>query len=339
MAKSTADVSSISESWWSMEEEEDELFTNHQQQLFGRSDETALLHHTFEQVLETKRASTVVVHGESGVGKTSLVDTLRARVVESGGYFCAGKFFQNSELQEPYSAIMSAFSDLCDLVDSDCCSSRNDKRKREIQRKLGSDGYLLTKAVSNITPFLLKDQGATGDSMRSNEVDLVVNDNSLAKFKVACKTFLQAMSSDDHPVVIFFDDIQWMDKAGSRPLIELFINDKELRNVLLILTYRDEEAENATSILQQHEANRFVDIQVARLNSTAIHDLVCTLTEERSERMRELSELVDKRSEGNRKWAVWSAGTPSYCSIVCSHAFLRSPFRLSIISFSYSDLS
>jgi predicted ATPase len=64
------------------------------------------------------RKTIVVLHGLSGSGKTSLVDTLREPVASSHGYFVAGKFFQPTMdvTQEPHSAIMAAFSDLCDLV-------------------------------------------------------------------------------------------------------------------------------------------------------------------------------------------------------------------------------
>jgi replication-associated recombination protein RarA len=52
---------------------------------------------------------TVIIHGASGTGKTSLVDTLRGAVNKSNGFLCSGKFFQNSQVQESYSALSSAF--------------------------------------------------------------------------------------------------------------------------------------------------------------------------------------------------------------------------------------
>ena len=300
---STTEISSLSNTYCSDVGCDDEDTTAHRL-LFGRTKETLLLHKTLESVLEQQHGTgrVVIVHGESGVGKTSLVDTLRVPVLESGGCFCGGKFFQNSSLQEPYSAILAAFSDVCDVVAQDM----TEERRREIQHKLGEDGFLLTKAVSNITTFLeTATPGADNDtaSLMSEDtaaIDLVVvNERSLSKFNVACKTFMQAMSSDSHPLVIFFDDIQWMD-IGSKQLIELFIHDKhELRNVLMVLAYRDEEAHKVASIAQ----HGLVDIHLKNLDSGAIYDMVCATTGEtnKPERIQELSELVLKRSEGNRK--------------------------------------
>lgn len=113
-----SDCSSITGSYWDLGDESsfDQLLDSGEPvvSIFGGARETQLLSETFQQVLDTKCAAKVVVHGESGVGKTSLVDTLRVPVIHSQGYFCAGKFFQNSSVQEPYSAIMAAFSDVCD---------------------------------------------------------------------------------------------------------------------------------------------------------------------------------------------------------------------------------
>lgn len=295
----TTDLSSISDPWWGGldEDDNDDGEGDLMSRFFGRENEISLLHEIFDQVCSTKDAATAVIHGESGAGKTSLVNTLRLRVLESGGYLCSGKFFQNSELQEPFSAIMAAFSDVCDLMVQS--TDFDDERRNEIQRKLGDTGYLLTKAVSSIAVFL--EDGAT---LSEEAVDLVVNERSLSKFNIACKTFMQAMASDGRPLVIFFDDIQWSD-VGSQQLIERFINDKEMKNVLLILAYRDEEADAVRPLFNNDPA--LVDISIGSLDSVAIYEMVCRANGgESSERMQELSDLVEQRSEGNRKYALLS---------------------------------
>lgn len=295
------DFSTISGSCWDLDDEEcsDLMLDNGQPivPMFGRTHEAQLLFETFQQVLDTKCAAKVVVHGESGVGKTTLVDTLREPVIQSQGYFGAGKFFQNSSVQEPYSAIMAAFSDVCDLIIQSEGFTKS--RQTDIQQALGADGHLLTKAISNIAP-LLGDTPLESTTSRGGSLDILA-ESSLAKFKVACKTFLQAVSSDDHPVVLFIDDIQWMD-VGSRQLLELFLGDAELKNVLLILAYRDEEAEPATSIFR--DKHNLIDIPLSKLDSVAIHQMVCTATGSDSESLRGLSVLTEERSRGNRTYNI-----------------------------------
>ena len=88
----------------------------------------------------------VVIHGLSGSGKTSLVDTLREPVAGSHGYFVAGKFFQPTMdvTQEPHSAIMAAFSDLCDLVLQS--SDFNDQTRVNITRGAWSRGQFISQS-------------------------------------------------------------------------------------------------------------------------------------------------------------------------------------------------
>jgi hypothetical protein len=75
-------------------------------QLLGYSTGDAVKHSkllkTLQRMLQTKQSEIVLVHGESG-----LVDILRIPVCDNPGYFWAGKFFQNSEIQEPYSPLMA----------------------------------------------------------------------------------------------------------------------------------------------------------------------------------------------------------------------------------------
>lgn len=159
---------------------------------------------------------------------------------------------------------------------------------------------MLTKAISNISSLLGDTVPPESTSGEGGSL-AILTESSLAKFKDACKTFLQAVASDDHPLVLFIDDIQWMD-VGSMQLLELFVSDVELKNVLLILAYRDEEAEVATSIFRDDHS--LVDIPLKKVDSVAIHQMVCTATGSSSESLRELSVLTEQRSRGNRTYTA-----------------------------------
>jgi predicted ATPase len=140
----------------------------------------------------------VIVHGESGSGKTALVEMLRKPVCAANGYFVEGKFFQldTTVPGKPYSAIMAAFSDLCDLViQSD---DYDEDQRRVMKESLGSEAQLLVKSISNLSPLV----GAV-NQIEAREA------TSFAQFKVACRTFLRSVASEKHPVVMFLDDIQW----------------------------------------------------------------------------------------------------------------------------------
>lgn len=259
--------------------------------MFGRRTESERLHSAYSQVTQAEgQPKVVTIHGVSGSGKTYLVDSLREPVCSSGGFFCAGKFFQDSS-QEPYSAIMAAFSDLCDLVlQSD---DYDEKKREEIRQALGEDGRLLTRSITNLDAFLVVQDDDEHDL--DDEKHLRQN-VTLPAFQVACKTFLHAMASPSHSIVLFFDDIQWMDN-DSRNLFDLFLRDSDLMNVLFVFAYREEEASIIEGVFD--DCNGVVDIQLANLDSSTVHEMVTAIAGMTSEKMQELSWLISRRTEGN----------------------------------------
>lgn len=232
--------------------------------LFGRGNELIELENAYLRVKENKSFEKVIVHGESGTGKTKLVLALQKSVLRGEGFFCSGKYFQNTE-QDPYSAIMAAFSDLCDLVSQS--EDFNEERRATIEKGLGSDGLLLVNAISNISAFLgqkSSDESCGNLSQKSFPLD---------RFKVACKRFIRAIASDNCPVILFIDDIQWMDQ-GSRQLLEALLQDKLMKNFMLIMTYREEEK----SLISDDfftTARAGIDLKLGNLDLESVNEMIC----------------------------------------------------------------
>jgi DNA-binding NtrC family response regulator len=93
-------VSSVSASFASLNEGAESLWWSgeapitHSNILYGRTEETVQLLMAYYSLMNSQTSQTVMVHGDSGSGKTSLVDQLRTAAVDSDGYFVSGKFFQ-----------------------------------------------------------------------------------------------------------------------------------------------------------------------------------------------------------------------------------------------------
>lgn len=258
--------------------------------LRGRRKELSVLSQAYQRVVREKSFEAVIVHGESGSGKTSLIETLRKPVCRRKGYFCAGKYIQNSEIQEPYSAIMAAFSDLCDLILQS--SDFSEARRAHMQEAIGSDGTFLAKAITNLSPLINESsQIVTSDTK---------NEFAYLKFKIACKTFLKAVSFFQHPIVFFIDDIQWMDK-GSSELIEMFLLDADIKNVLFILAYREEEGKIVDDFLGKSLRDNATDLFVNNLDGKAVNLVISDLlgSTPDSNELAVLSNLTLQRTNGN----------------------------------------
>eukprot|EP00546_Thalassionema_frauenfeldii_P000759 CAMPEP_0178934060 /NCGR_PEP_ID=MMETSP0786-20121207/23658_1 /TAXON_ID=186022 /ORGANISM="Thalassionema frauenfeldii, Strain CCMP 1798" /LENGTH=175 /DNA_ID=CAMNT_0020611811 /DNA_START=98 /DNA_END=622 /DNA_ORIENTATION=- len=132
---------------------DESLAKTHSVKLFGRSNEFLALKTAYDRVKQSKSFEKVTVRGESGTGKTTLVMALQQLVIVDGGFFCSSKCFQYSELVwEPFSAIMTAFSDLCDLTLQS--KDLTEERKVVIQETLGSDAQILLNSVTSLSRLL-----------------------------------------------------------------------------------------------------------------------------------------------------------------------------------------
>ncbi|KAI2513701.1 hypothetical protein MHU86_841 [Fragilaria crotonensis] len=243
---------------------------------------------------QRQKVTKVIVHGDAGSGKTSLVDHLRKHVFESNGFFASGRYFQNSSVQEPNSAIMAALSDLCDLLIQS--PDFTEERRIQFQQQLGVEyGRVLEKCISNLSPLL---DNAPGQDSGGSDMS-VRNVAAYAKFKVAIKTFLQAVSCDKHPIVLFIDDIHRMDD-DSRKLIEVLLHGHELSNIMIILAYRDEESACVADIFDEMKSNEdALDLSLDNLDSEGVLELISSIIGTSTSSTKELSSIIAKKTMGN----------------------------------------
>ena len=112
--------------------------------LVGREDEVAALEEAFEDAL-AGRCRGVLISGAPGVGKTALVDELRAVVTGRDGWFVAGKFDQYRRDLE-FDAGYQAFRALGRLLLAEPEDELARLRER-ILRAVGANAGLLTAVV------------------------------------------------------------------------------------------------------------------------------------------------------------------------------------------------
>ncbi|KAI2505379.1 PhoQ sensor [Fragilaria crotonensis] len=159
---------------------------------------------------------------------------------------------------------------------------------------MGPDFYLLSKAISGLSAL------AIDDEHRQETQGETKNESAFVKFKVACKCFLHAISSEKHPIVLFIDDIQWMDE-GSKQLLAMLLDDQHWQNVLLVFAYREEDANTIADSVSGHvDKDNVLDIRLENLDGAAVHQLVSSqLGPDSENKTRELSELLWQKTAGN----------------------------------------
>lgn len=276
----------------------------------------------------------IAVSGDSGTGKSSLVEALREPVtMHANGFFVKGKF--DLLRNEPFSAFVEAFSDLTDLV----AQEHDDKALAAIAQDLEGEQHLLGNLIPNLSRVTHPSNndrhnhhGTTISSSSSSLSELSASPSSLnevveaisgpngkdvfARFKQACRKFLQATSTSQHPVLLFLDDLQWADEASIHVLMSL-LTDPSSKHVLIVCTYRDNKTARSETTMQQFkdlisnrldERHRFIvpctnyilqDFELAN-----VVDMVSLLLNLESSRTTPLCELILRRTNGNPYFVV-----------------------------------
>ncbi|MFP2909541.1 AAA family ATPase [Pyxidicoccus sp. 3LFB2] len=167
-----------------------------------REAELAQLRSAFERVATTKLPEWVLVVGEAGVGKSSLVTQLRSTVLDQGGLFLTGKFDQQQEA--PYAAFARAFQPLFLHLASEEEPVRARWRER-LDAALGTSGQL----IADLIPELLLLTGPLPEAAPLPPVE------AQGRFLQVFRQLLEVLTAE-HPVTLFLDDLHWADEASLR---------------------------------------------------------------------------------------------------------------------------
>src|SRR6266849_2695765 len=75
------------------------------------------------------------------------------------------------------------------------------------------------------------------------------------RFQLVFRRFLGVFARPEHPLALFLDDLQWLD-AGTLDLLEDLLTRPDVRHLLLIGAYRDNEVNSSHPLMRKVEAIR-----------------------------------------------------------------------------------
>jgi predicted ATPase len=73
------------------------------------------------------------------------------------------------------------------------------------------------------------------------------------RFQITFRQFIRVFARPEHPLALFLDDLQWLD-AATLDLLEDLLSRSDLRNLLLIGAYRDNEVTAAHPLMRKLDA-------------------------------------------------------------------------------------
>ena len=261
------------------------------EKLYGRAREVETLLTAFDRVVKGGAPELVLVSGYSGIGKSSIVNELHKVLVPRRGLFVSGKFDQYKR-DIPYSTLVQAFRSLMRSLlgksDLELASWR-----RSLLEALGPNGRLIVDLVPELKLII-------GEQPPVPELE---PQQAQRRFQLVFRRFIGVFARPEHPLVVFLDDLQWLD-AATLDLVQDLLTRSDLRHLMLIGAYRDNEVDPAHPLARKLDEIRNTgvsvhDIVLAPLTLGDVDRFIADALYCGQERARPLAQLVYEKTGGN----------------------------------------
>jgi len=199
------------------------------ERLYGREPEVRALLDAFARTARGA-VETVLVSGNSGIGKSAVVREVHAPVGAQRGYVASGKFEQ-LQRDVPYSAVVAAIDELIAQIVADPAL---DRWRTEIGAAIAGDGPL----VHTVLPAIERVLG------RQAPPPVLDPETAQRQLTIALARLVQVFARTAHPLVMFLDDMQWAD-AASLSLLTRLATSEATESLLMIEAFRDKEVDPA----------------------------------------------------------------------------------------------
>jgi len=276
------------------------------ERLYGREKESKELMRAFK-IAAAGRKVLLTVGGYSGIGKTALIYDIHIPVSMYKGFFVDGKFEQ-IQRNTPYLAWIQAIQKFVEIL---LTEDRETLQfwKEKILHSLGESAGVITELVPTVENIIGKQ--AIPENLSVSE--------DLNRFNYALRQFIKAISTPEHPLVIFLDDMQWAD-AASLYLLKVIMTEPGLGYLTVIAAYRDNEVDDAhpfslglielekewrkvnetdTSLAYAADNQLIFPIVLSNLGISDIVHLLSDTFKSKSPEIVELAELIFDKTKGN----------------------------------------
>ena len=266
------------------------------EKLYGRAREVETLLAAFARVVKSGTPELVLVSGYSGIGKSAVVNELHKALVPPRGLFASGKFDQHKR-NIPYATLTQAFQSLVRSLLSQSDAALAPWRDAFVEA-LGPNGQLMVDLVPELRLII-------GDQPPVPELE---PQQMQRRFQLVIRRFIGVFARPEHPLALFLDDLQWLD-AATLDLLEDLLTQPDLRYLMLIGAYRDNEVTASHPLMRKLEAikaagGKVAEITLAPLTKEHLGQLIADALRCEPERAAPLAQLVHEKTGGNPFFAI-----------------------------------
>ncbi|UWU94317.1 trifunctional serine/threonine-protein kinase/ATP-binding protein/sensor histidine kinase [Bradyrhizobium sp. CB1015] len=261
------------------------------EKLYGREEQIGTLTTAFDRVVRSGTPELVLVSGGSGIGKSAIVGELRKVLMSTHALFASGKFDERRR-DIPYSTLAQAFQG---LVRQLLGKTENELRgwRNAFLESIGPNGRLITDLVPELE-HIIGEQPVVPELPPQQEK---------GRFQLVFRRFVAVFARPEHPLVLFLDDLQWLD-AATLDLIEDMTTRLDPRHMLLIGAFRENEVDAlhplSRTLKSMSDAGTAVtEIRVDALEHHHLAQLIADALHCGLERAASLARLVHTKTNGN----------------------------------------
>jgi hypothetical protein len=166
------------------------------EKLYGRDKEETLITDTFCRVTRGQ-SEAFFIGGFSGSGKSMLVDTLRVRVKNVGGYVIKHKFDAISQVR-PLSGVIAAVNQLCLMIKRRLTSKSLTALSKKLKNDFGADSGLLARMLPNVCVLSPEFSSLKGEVEDENTSDKM----NVRSVSFTLLRFIRLVSSPKRPIMV-----------------------------------------------------------------------------------------------------------------------------------------
>src|ERR1700747_1189257 len=281
------------------------------EKLYGRDREIEILLAAFDRVVTSGRPDLVLVSGYSGIGKSAVVNERHKALVPARGLFASGKFDQYKR-DIPYATLAQAFQSLIRPLLGKS-EAELDIWRDALHEALGPNGRLIVDLVPELKLII-------GEQPPVPELP---PQDAQGRFQLVFRRFIGAFARPEHPLVLFLDDLQWLDAATLNFIYDLLTSDfasqpssrpldaqlgrtsgLDVQHLMLVGAYRDNEVDSTHPLMRKLGAIRQAGAKVQEiiLAPLATEDLARLIADSlhcKLERATPLAQTVQEKTAGN----------------------------------------
>ena len=277
------------------------------QGLYGRDDELRMLESELRcRVDNEKQNRAVWVSGGSGSGKSALVHRAYNHVNDRSKHnddgdddafvFASGKFEQLQSSSQPFSALVSACSELCQVMS---------KRQHSLSSSVlasSDSAAILENVLPDLQLLLRQENKATTAKDKQSQPKQGKTGQEFERLQATFRTFFQALSAETG-VILFLDDLHWADQQ-TMEIVHSIVADTSSKGILFVGSYREnelnQEHHQLIDTLNHDPAVGTSTLRVENLKQECIARLIGDLThQEPSSKIDVLAHTVFCKTRGN----------------------------------------